>query len=1213
MVAGINTELICNIIRYVMLAIDIIIIVLGIGYLGFGFLWGFRKNTRRMLSFVVPLLIFLPFIGLIAKLILNADISFILQTTEKVSIKDYAIDLIAQYIYGGNEVIADSSKIIELAEAIALSVIKLVVYLIALIVDVIIVAPLIRICGWIAYKTSSKEKKKPSLVSRFVGMGIGSIRYSILLFIVIIPLFGFISTASLAIDDVLEVANVIKYEGTTEEEVKVENTNLSSETIKLLEETNKALNKSLFKKIMGATVNQKTGVTFDSYYLGKMIEVKTSDAKVNLINEYGNLRRVFPLAKEVFEIKSDENGKLEFNADYKNLSKEDVDLLVDVIKNFDSIDVMLPIALEYGCYYIEEQGLDDEYGLDIESIKTIEINKDFDLLMESIGVLSKTFVQLEVDWNHPQEILLHENIDKTIQEFISTILQTQIVDEVVIPLGVDYLTNYLEDLNDPDLNELIPIITVNTVEVCLKNDIPTFIKLMQEAYQTQLKEYIDQMIEGEQTPKLELDMSDETMQKFIFDAVVDVLSLESIDGNQEIIIKVIVNKTYQENINIDDILYTEEGIKKIDWNSEPTILASAIVQAAIILEPFINGMEATTDNILKVFLEDRNKTEALIGKIAESDIVRLVVLEILPNIIEKQESIPAEIKELLAKDVLTKIQEKDAFVNQVLDIVDIVEAVYDLGIIDFENFSNQIITEEMLDQVDLIIDKILACAIIEGNEKQIFTLLINYTGLDKTLQENGIEIDYSAVTDWSSEINNLTKIITDFLGLMVDQYSIHDISSSDNMVNTIINLLLENRPQTNKVLESIANLEIIHSVIIELLPELLQKQESIPTELKELLTKEAFKKLENKEVFIAQLNLILDVVRDLRELGITDLENFDLLNISVEQKDTLKNIAINIFSCVLIEGNEERIIQILMDATSIETMLNECGITIDYQHVTNWKEESGRLIDILFAFIDIAGDGEFALDDLLSSEVTEEQINKVADLFQSFSESEIFNPLLYQIIDQIGYTIEITEEDKEAIEANTWRAEIIALLGVKGKAQSLLEQNDLTTLKGSDVEAIMLEASIGVIATKIVGTILTTALGPDGLNINPVDINGNPKYDFTKQEVMREQASSIGNLVDIANAVSSFNDATTDISSLTDAIKGLSSNELAQDFMGEIVGDSVDLSGVDFEQEANAIEIVYEKYQAAEDKENFELDAETVEAIKDSELAKAILGAMGIL
>ena len=62
MVAGINTELICNIIRYVMLAVDIIIIVLGIGYLGFGFLWGFRKNTRRMLSFVVPLLIFLPFI-----------------------------------------------------------------------------------------------------------------------------------------------------------------------------------------------------------------------------------------------------------------------------------------------------------------------------------------------------------------------------------------------------------------------------------------------------------------------------------------------------------------------------------------------------------------------------------------------------------------------------------------------------------------------------------------------------------------------------------------------------------------------------------------------------------------------------------------------------------------------------------------------------------------------------------------------------------------------------------------------------------------------------------------------------------------------------------------------------------------------------------------------------------------------------------------------
>lgn len=82
---------------------------------------------------------------------------------------------------------------------------------------------------------------------------------------------------------------------------------------------------------------------------------------------------------------------------------------------------------------------------------------------------------------------------------------------------------------------------------------------------------------------------------------------------------------------------------------------------------------------------------------------------------------------------------------------------------------------------------------------------------------------------------------------------------------------------------------------------------------------------------------------------------------------------------------------------------------------------------------------------------------------------------------------------KNQIISNTFTAEFATLFNIIKEAETIfgsdpLENNiDVSKLEGSQVSALMKKASTSVISSRIVGTILTKALGPDGLDINPVD------------------------------------------------------------------------------------------------------------------------------
>ena len=358
------------------------------------------------------------------------------------------------------------------------------------------------------------------------------------------------------------------------------------------------------------------------------------------------------------------------------------------------------------------------------------------------------------------------------------------------------------------------------------------------------------------------------------------------------------------------------------------------------------------------------------------------------------------------------------------------------------------------------------------------------------------------------------------------------------------------------------------------------------------------------------MKLILSVINNIMELDLTDLESF---TITEDNKGLLKETLTKLLDSVFIKDNEKELFRLFVDKTSFATILEENSITLDYEDVTNWQNELTTSIDIVLGFASIATDEGFVLEDLFEGNMSEEKIDEVAKLFDNVGKSELFKGVIYDLIDNIEYDIEITDQDKQLIEENGYGNEIRLLLKTIGDAKELLESEDLSTLKGSDVEAIMLKASDGIITSKVVGTILETALGPNGLDINPVDENGNPKYDFSNPTVLKEQASNIANLIDLANNINNFdiNDAST-VTDITEALKNLEDNSLASDTLKEITGVDVDLKDLNIEEEATLIEDVYQEYTNAPNKDEFIPSEETIQKIEESELASKILEMLGI-
>lgn len=1573
-----DPNIIKTIVAVVVILLDVAVVGIGVVYLLFGMLFGTRKSLRRALSFIIPFAIFILCLNFLTNIILNAKVGGIFGFEENLSLKQFVIsmlsDLLADSLYNGNIDAAINSEINVLATSLATTVIRLVIYLVGLFVIVFFIAPFIRFITWLSYRIQIKgtPKEKMRWASRIGGMGIASVRYLIFIFVLILPLSGGLSTIKMLVEDANLAISVID-----EQEQKTSNELEMVEEI--LSNVNEGMNFSLSSKLLNLSRGKNNEASFDMAYLGLFISVKTEDANFNILEEYGRIHTLIPIAANVYGA-IDSSDELNYNDLINALDQKDVETISHVLKDSELIDIVLPVGYDYLGYYLEEEGILEENNISKEMIDSININKDFDQIIDAVAIVLDIVVTENIQFENEEELLeeifTNEKIANKLQEFVDDVITTSTVQNIGLPFASSYLVELIESSEDETLEELIPLLSAQRLNLYLENDINEIFVIAKDIYSSPLKEIINSVIRGKDLSDINIDFSDPKVTSVVESTLIKLMKLNLVHGNENTIVKVVMKSLFEEydietilfdengnpridwsketdviagtlvtlletfgqdlminitnpveliltllessnaediiatlvesnlieslvvnfisdfiqnsedipdnlkailtaealqdcfeedivalihaaqgvynteakeqivlaikgeefdlnsvnfnnadikesldnliitilnlsiikgneevlieyvislinegneniNINAQEILYDEYGDKYIDWDEEKHIISNVVTNILVILngsfgeeleadgyidliipndntslvieqvtsssfiqkiivsmlsqvlesnedvpsglkeifteealenaftndieelykilkdlynsplkdailntflknESFnpdlsnidnqqtfkniinrliglsiiegneevlikllmenIEGIEIDLDSVLydengekylnweseintlcdalieviNVFgsdfsnftfemfeeklLSDKDKTKNFVNIISESEIVRAVILDMIPDMLQDAEMVPEEILAFFTEEKFEALDSKEAFKEEVNLLLDVIIDILELEITDFDNFE---ITVEKQPLLKDALNKLIQSSFIKGEEEELVRALVS--GIE------GIEIDLDSVLydengdkylNWDNEINALCDALFIVLNELGSDFSSFDLELFEEK-------LLSDDEKTENFVMTVSESEIIRAIILDMIPDIINDSGMLPEEFATFFSKEKFEALEEKEAFQAELILLLDVVGDLLELGITDFSSFE---ISSENQALLKSALTKLIESTFIKGEEEQLFKLFLDTTNFTGMLEESGITLDYSNVTNWHNELVISIDIALGFVDIATGDEFAIGDLFAGDMSDEEITKVANLFDEIGESELFKPIVYQMISNVGYDIEITDEDKTLIEANGFGNEIKSLLEVIGGAQALLEAQDLTTLKGSDVEELMLTASNGVITSKVVGTLLETALGPDGLNINPLDDNGNPKYDFTEQQTLKDQAKNIANLIDLANSMSSFDiNSTTSVTDITTALKGLESNELAEDALKEITGVEVDLESLDIETEATVIENVYEEYKNAVDQENFEPSEELLEQIEESNLAETILGILGII
>lgn len=1242
-----------SLIKDLILGFDIIVGILFVFFILVGFLKGFRKNLRRFLSFFIPFLLLVIFLTPICKWLLAYDLSQHFNLGGFTSVKDAVTNFILENVYTKGITDPTNTEIYALAEAFAVGIVKFVVYILGIIVIFIIIAPIMRIVLWIIGKVTLGVKQKTLLISRLFGMIVGAARFAVFFIIIILPIYGFVSVISLAMEDFETVATTLNIDldkslnDLTESSLKVdlptrfiENKNLLLSTPKpevktnidfqsiLSSITSKATNtvdelksttllemintfqdeyhSSFVKTMIDLTKSKKTGLSIDCKYLGNLLSVKNEYGRLNFIEEYGNIRRIIPVVADKIEITDGEEGQKIPNFHFDSIKNEDIEMVCDVLKNVQLVKVIAPAGYEYVCYFLETSDTIDLESLhiDMEVVKAIDINKEMDTLIEIIGEVAKAATNLTINLKDPLSVLGDEHLSSSAAGIFNAITKLQVVEKIALPIASDELTKLLKGIDKVDTTDLLPLITPEALKTCIKDDSVKCVQIVQDAYLLGLFNF--------QNEDFKLDVSTEVNQGYIKDVIVKLFNISLIKGNEEKLLRTILSiDEIKQYVNADSLF---DG-NQIDWSQEPISIANIVIEG---LKIVAEGGEIKPET----FLDNKERSYHLIETIAESDLVRKIAVMFLDKVIDlgtegENPVITTDLANSLNFDSLKQMT-KTEFATQLKDIYDIVLGLRDINVLFAEDGAKIDLSNEEV--VKELIVKTFNICLIKGNEEALLKVLLS-------VDEVKDYIDAEALLDgqninWETEPESIANVI--IAGIKIVNEGKFDMET-----------FLNDKEKTYALIDAISGSDLIRKAGIMLLDNLFDsvtegENAIIPTEVANALNFNTLNSL-NKTEFSNEIKNLFEILNDLKEINVLFAEDGSSIDLSNET--VMSDLINRAFSICLIKGNETTIFNYLLDNFGVNEMLTENGLAIDLTSV-DWETEPANLSTVFTSIAQLGDLSNLDFAGLLEKDPVTglrdtTQVDKISNVLDALTNSQIFSPLVFTLIDKtisgiddsVSFDLNFTELDKELIKTNTWKVEINKTLDVYDIVnEDLLGKADLTDIKGETVVNIMTTASQSVIASKVLGTLLVKALGDEGFGILPKNGDGTYKYDFTKQSVLASEAQNIGDLVNLANTMTNLTSESLDDSASIDAFveefKKLDDNEIAKEVVGDLVKDyagvDVDLTDVNFTNEANTFEEVMDLYQSDPDNFDLESNTELKEKVESSEIAKAILKALGL-
>ena len=466
-----------------------------------------------------------------------------------------------------------------------------------------------------------------------------------------------------------------------------------------------------------------------------------------------------------------------------------------------------------------------------------------------------------------------------------------------------------------------------------------------------------------------------------------------------------------------------EQLKEINWKEEKENILHVVESVMDLLYEsefdFENPKEILGNTQLSYYLGEIGKT------LDQSKLIKDVLFAYLNDALQDtlKTSLPEKMQPLLSVLDLTKIDLQ----NDLPIVGNVLNNLYTLKILDGEEIDFIGKREAVVNLIKLAFN----LSSIKGNEETIIKSLIEMTGLNKTLADSGITINYE-VENWQNEINAFTKVIENLLKLF-EENGIENISEID-----LQKVLMDSSKNatTTLLIEAICESEMLSTSLLDLLNKLfetanLQEWES-----------DYFKSILDGTVEISDTELkeeiliLLDIFAKAKELLEKDIENIDT--------EALKEVLYSMNNSKFIKI--EQIIDFLNDKVLVD---DSFGIEKKFVDPSLNKEEWKVEIDNLVLVLNILLDNNLLEGSASESIKDWDDAEKISDLLNALNNSKIFRQilpdLLIQVIPQEDYKTEWLESqcgikdgvNNEVASIEEWKNEIVQITEIIKKLQNI--------------------------------------------------------------------------------------------------------------------------------------------------------------------------------
>ena len=1148
-----------DVIQIILTVVDVLALVLILWFTLFGFIRGWKKSILNTIAFLLPFIIIMANLSTISNGILN------LNFFGKGSLQDL--------IVSGVESIATkqggfSHEAVIIVDGFVLSLLKWIIYGLAF-----SVAWIISLFIKLVFKLTLKkfiyspdgEKRSPRMKERLIGLGVGFARGFIMIFLLFGPLMGLVNLTDMVIQDIPIMQKLTDTD---------DGAQYMSEQSHIFDEIHDGINSSVLYNVLNIGKGSESGIGVTGRFYGWLFSVEIKESNYSLIKEYGYIRQIFPVIDKIIETNGDNQDILTLS----KLSDHDIELLCETIENSNFIEVASPILLDLTCNLLENED-PKGYAEVIKVLRSIDIQKEIRIYAQFLNTMLKNFNKVEIDLDHLEDLMLEECFSENAKEIFEILLQSELFTEIGIPTISKSLT---EEFKEEE--ELAELFSEESIKSFIRTDIETLLKVYQNlSKNNNLHNFIFSHEEFEYTS----DKAISTLE----DSLVKILNLSIISGREDLLIRLLLSNVTMEALQYD-VLFKDMNV---NWKNETSTLA-AIICEVLQLQNKTSSIEGELlDKYLQKDEDGQYIIKDLLNEIAKSELLRNAMVNII-YVFEDDEEY-GELIRLFNFEVL-KTSSSNEVADEFMRLLTVVDLLNQMNFIGEGEFEFE--SESIREVITLIFESI----IIVGKEDGLVEYLLDKADYD-FLQYDVIFKDMDI--NWQNESQTLATIICEVIELQ---------EKTESLDGELIDKYLQKDEQDKylikDLLDEVAKSDLFKNVIVNIIHEFEDDEEY--GETLSLFNFDVIKTGTTNEV-IEEFDRLLSLIDLVREMNIIGEGEF------IFEVESVKELINLLFDSMLIEGNESEIIDYIVNTTGLNEMLNEYDISLNYENV-NWETEPSKLVSVFEAITAFGNFEDFDFNVFFDEEIRENQ-EKIITLLEALDNSQIFSPSLEKLINtllsQTEYEISITPEEFAQIRINTWDKEISNLVDVIEYCRNTIDTLDESSIQGSDVSTIMIQASDTVIATKILGTALNELFGNDGLKLNPITSEGVYKYDFRDAQILRDVAGDIGSLIDIKNATTDFDisditDSDQKIDIIIDNIQNLGSSDIVNDMVNEYLGEDVevDLSGVDTEKEAEIIGDIYDVYK--EDPDNFDLDEhqELKEKVEESEVVDAILKLLGI-